>query len=43
MKAIILDFERAAETFDKEIMVKKLEVYGKNGKIFNWFKSGLQK
>lgn len=40
--ACFLDFKRAFETVDREILIAKLEQYGVNGKEQMWFKSYLR-
>lgn len=39
--AIFLDFKRAFETIDRDILIKKLFVYGIRGNELKWFKSYL--
>lgn len=39
--AVFLDFKRAFETLDRDILVSKLDQYGIRGKELEWFKSYL--
>ena len=40
--AVFLDFKRAFETIDREILLKKLRIYGIRGNELQWFKDYLQ-
>lgn len=40
--AIFLDFKRAFETIDQNILLRKLKYYGIKDKVFNWFSSYLE-
>lgn len=39
---VFIDFSRAFETIDRNIMINKLNMYGIKGKVLEWFKSYLQ-
>ena len=36
--AVFIDFKRAFETIDREILINKLKYYGINGTVLKWFK-----
>ena len=40
--AVFLDFQRAFETIDRNLLIKKLANYGVNGRSLDWFKSYLK-
>jgi hypothetical protein len=39
--AVFLDFKRAFETIDRELLLRKMEQYGIKGAEFSWFRSCL--
>lgn len=39
---VFLDLKRAFEVVDRKILIKKLQWYGINGVVLNWFKSYLE-
>lgn len=39
---VFLDLKRAFEVVDRKILIKKLQWYGINGAVLNWFKSYLE-
>jgi len=39
--AVFLDFQRAFETIDQQLLINKLSNYGVNGTSLDWFKSYL--
>ena len=36
---VLIDFKRAFEMIDGQILKERLEMYSINGKVFDWFSS----